>query len=82
MGLVNPSLVEKLGVRFTLLKVLVAFCQLDGSLASGIPVIFITQLIEMWTETLSFIVAPGMKRFGAETSMATEQERVAKYHMD
>lgn len=34
--LVNPALLEKLGVRLRPLNVLVAFCQLDGSVAREI----------------------------------------------
>lgn len=33
--LLNPALVEKLGIRLKQLKVPVAFCQLDGSVVEG-----------------------------------------------
>lgn len=35
--LVKPALVEKLGVRLRPFNVLVAFCQLDGSVAREVP---------------------------------------------
>lgn len=58
--LVNPAVVEKLGMRFRLLKVSLVFCQLDGSIEREIPVTFITKPIEMQmgvhTETLSFLL--------------------------
>lgn len=63
--LVNPAVVEKLGVRLKQLNVPIAFCQLDGSVAGGIPVTFITEPIEIrivtHTETLSFTIAPGIE---------------------
>lgn len=44
---------------------LVAFCHLDGSVVGGAPATFITKPIEMrmgtHTETLRFIVVPGME---------------------
>lgn len=47
------------------LKVPVAFCQLDGTVAGGAPATFVTEPVVMrmgaHTETLSFIVTPGME---------------------
>lgn len=44
----------------------VTFCQLDGSIAGGAPVAFIKIPIEMrmltHTETINFIVAPGIEQ--------------------
>lgn len=45
--LVNLALVQKLGMRFRHVKVPIAFCQLDGSVAGGIPATFITEPIEV-----------------------------------
>lgn len=60
--LINPALVEKLGLRLKQLKVPMAFfCQLDSSVAGGRAAMFITEPIEI-RETLSFIMAPGMER--------------------
>ncbi|KAG8124643.1 hypothetical protein E2320_019976 [Naja naja] len=62
----QPCLVEKLRIRLKQLKVPVVFCQLDGSVAGGIPAIFITEAVELQigahTKTLSFKVAPGLER--------------------
>lgn len=60
--LVNPALMEKLGVRLRSVNLPVAFCQLDGSVAGGIPVTFVTEPIELGVhmETLNFIMALGI----------------------
>lgn len=64
--LVSPALVEKFGIRLRRLKTQIAFCQLDGSVAGGIPATFTTVSLEMTmgshSETLSFTVTPGMDR--------------------
>lgn len=64
-SLANSALVEKLGIQLKWLKVPVAFCQLDGSVAGSILAMFVTELVEMQmgshTETLSFIVASEME---------------------
>lgn len=64
--LVSPALVEKLRIRPRRLKCPIAFCQLNGSVVGGIPAMFVTEPLEMQmgahSETLSFIVAPGMER--------------------
>lgn len=65
-------------MRLRPLNVLVVFCQLGGSIAGGIPVTFITELIEMWMEVHTdseFYCSPRHgETFGAGTSMATEME--------
>lgn len=43
--MVNPALVEKLGMRLRLLKVPMMFCQLNVSIAREIPATFVTELI-------------------------------------
>lgn len=55
-----------MGIQLRLVKVLIAFCQVNGSVAGGIQATFITEPIEMQMgthlETLIFIVAPGKER--------------------
>lgn len=45
--LVNPALVEKLGIQLRRLKVLITFCQFDGSVIGGILAMFATEPIGM-----------------------------------
>lgn len=56
-------LIKKLEMWLRQLKVSIAFCQLDDSVAGAIPATVITEPIKTWmgahSETLSFIVAPG-----------------------
>lgn len=66
---VSPVVVvKKLGISLRQLRVPIAFCQLDGTMAGegGGLQHFVMELVELqignhW-ETLSFIVAPGMER--------------------
>lgn len=46
--LVNLVLMEELEMRLRPLKVLVVFFQLDGSIAGGIPAMFVIKPVEMW----------------------------------
>lgn len=43
----QSCLVEEMGLHLRQLKVPVAFCQLDGSVAGAAPATFITEPIEM-----------------------------------
>lgn len=64
--MVNPEVMEKLGLRLQQLRVPTAFCQLDGTVARGALAHFITDPVEMWMEnhweTLSFIMSLGLER--------------------
>lgn len=64
--MVNPEVMEKLGLRLRQLKVPIAFCQLDGTMTRGSLAHFITDPVEMWMgnhrETLSFIMSLGLER--------------------
>lgn len=64
---ISPEVVKKLGLRR--LKIPIAFCQLHGSVAGEGPAHFVTKLVEMGigshTETLSFIMVPGMLTYMA-----------------
>lgn len=62
--LVNPGVVEKLGMQLGELKRPIAFTQLAGSVARGELATFLTKPVEMrvgaHVETIQLIVTPGM----------------------
>lgn len=62
--LISPGVVRKLGMRLRELKSLIAFSQLDETIAGGVSATFLTEQVELkigtHTKNICFFVVPGM----------------------
>lgn len=59
--LISPKLVGKMGAPLRRLETPIAFCQLDGSFAWGIPASFAARLLNLVKGSHSETLAPGME---------------------